>query len=144
MDVIEGVSEACSKVGCAVIGGETATLPGVYNEGDYDVVGFMVGSVDKNKLKTRENSKEGDILIALPSSGLHTNGYSLVRNIFNSDENISNLSKKVEGEEKNLGELLAEPHKEYLTTLDPVLDDINAISHITGGGLRKNLSLIHI
>ena len=99
----------------------------------------MVGSVDKNKLKTRENSKEGDILIALPSSGLHTNGYSLVRNIFNSDENISNLSKKVEGEEKNLGELLAEPHKEYLTTLDPVLDDINAISHITGGGLRKNL-----
>ena len=139
LDVIEGVSEACSKVGCAVIGGETATLPGVYNEGDYDVVGFMVGSVDKNKLKTRENSKEGDILIALPSSGLHTNGYSLVRNIFNSDENISNLSKKVEGEEKNLGELLAEPHKEYLTTLDPVLDDINAISHITGGGLRKNL-----
>ncbi len=133
------ISEACSKVGCAVIGGETATLPGVYNEGDYDVVGFMVGSVDKNKLKIRENSKEGDILIALPSSGLHTNGYSLVRNIFNSDENISNLSKKVEGEEKKLGELLAEPHKEYLTTLDPVLDDINAISHITGGGLRKNL-----
>ena len=139
LDVIEGVSEACSRVGCAVIGGETATLPGVYNEGDYDVVGFMVGSVDKNNLKTRDNSKEGDILIALPSSGLHTNGYSLVRSIFNSDENISNLSKKVEGEEKNLGELLAEPHKEYLTTLDPVLDDINAISHITGGGLRKNL-----
>ncbi|MBL06362.1 MAG: phosphoribosylformylglycinamidine cyclo-ligase [Chloroflexi bacterium] len=143
LDVIEGIGEACSNVGCAVIGGETATLPGVYNEGDYDVVGFMVGSVDKKNLKTVENSKEGDVLIALPSSGLHTNGYSLVRKIFNSDENSSNLLKKVDGEEKNLGELLAEPHREYLTTIDPVLDEINAISHITGGGLKKNLPRVY-
>jgi len=139
LDVIEGISEACSKVNCAVIGGETATLPGVYNEGDYDVVGFMVGSVDKNNLILKSNAKEGDILVGLPSSGLHTNGFSLIRSIFNSDDNISVLSKKVYGEHKNLGELLAEPHREYLTTIDPVLSLVSGISHITGGGLKKNL-----
>jgi len=139
LDVIEGISEACSKVSCAVIGGETATLPGVYNEGDYDVVGFMVGSVDKNNLILKSNAKEGDILVGLPSSGLHTNGFSLIRSIFNSDDNISVLSKKVYGEHKNLGELLAEPHREYLTTIDPVLSLVSGISHITGGGLKKNL-----
>jgi len=139
LDVVEGISEACSKVNCAVIGGETATLPGVYNEGDYDVVGFMVGSVDKENLKLRTNTKEGDILIGLPSSGLHTNGFSLVRSIFNSDDDVSVLSKKISGESKNLGELLAEPHREYLSTIDSILKLVSGISHITGGGLRKNL-----
>jgi len=139
LDVVEGISEACSKVDCAVIGGETATLPGVYNEGDYDVVGFMVGSVTKENLIQKSNPKEGDVLIGLPSSGLHTNGFSLVRSIFNSDNDISVLSKNINGESKNLGELLAEPHREYLTTLDPVLNLISGISHITGGGLNKNL-----
>jgi len=139
LDVVEGISEACSKVNCAVIGGETATLPGVYNEGDYDVVGFMVGSVDKENLKLRTNTKEGDILIGLPSSGLHTNGFSLVRSIFNSDDDVSVLSKKISGESKNLGELLAEPHREYLSTIDSILNLVSGISHITGGGLRKNL-----
>ncbi len=139
LDVIEGISEACMKVNCAVIGGETATLPGVYNEGDYDVVGFMVGAVDKKNLLLKSNTKEGDVLIGLPSSGLHTNGFSLVRSIFKSDDNISVLSKKIDGEQKDLGELLAEPHKEYLTTIDSIFNLISGISHITGGGLKKNL-----
>ena len=139
LDVVEGISEACSKVNCAVIGGETATLPGVYNEGDYDVVGFMVGSVTKENLMLKSDTKEGDILIGLPSSGLHTNGFSLVRSIFNSDDDISVLSQNIKGETRNLGELLAEPHREYLTSIDPVLSLISGISHITGGGLSKNL-----
>ena len=139
LDVVQGISEACYKVNCAVIGGETATLPGVYNEGDYDVVGFMVGSVEEDKLKKRKNIKEGDILIGLPSSGLHTNGFSLVRSIFNTDNDLSALSSKIEGESRNFGELLAEPHREYLTTIEPVFDLISGISHITGGGLKKNL-----
>ena len=139
LDVVEGISEACSKVNCAVIGGETATLPGVYNEGDYDVVGFMVGSVTKANLKTKDNVKEGFKLVALPSSGLHTNGFSLVRSIFDIDKNVKNLSLRVPNEDKNLGELLAEPHREYLTTITPFFEDIKAISHITGGGLYKNL-----
>ena len=139
LDVVEGISEACSKVNCAVIGGETATLPGVYNEGDYDVVGFMVGSVTKENLMLKSDTKEGDILIGLPSSGLHTNGFSLVRSIFNSDDDISVLSQNINGETRNLGELLAEPHREYLTSIDPVLSLISGISHITGGGLSKNL-----
>ena len=82
MDIIEGIADACKKVNCSIIGGETATLPGVYGKKDYDVVGFMVGIVDPKKLIKPDNVKEGDILIALPSSGLHTNGFSLVRAIF--------------------------------------------------------------
>ena len=139
LDVVEGISEACSKVNCAVIGGETATLPGVYNEGDYDVVGFMVGSVKKENLIKKSDPKEGDILIGLPSSGLHTNGFSLVRSIFNSDEDTAVLSTKIKGEDRNLGELLAEPHREYLTSIEPIMSLISGISHITGGGLNKNL-----
>jgi|TARA_B110000263_G_scaffold10912_1_gene9267 phosphoribosylformylglycinamidine cyclo-ligase len=142
LDIIDGISEACQKVNCAIIGGETATLPGVYNENDYDVVGFMVGNVLEENLKTKDNVKQGDILIALPSSGLHTNGFSLVRSIFNIDEDQSILNSKVYDEEKNLGELLAEPHREYLTTIDPVFNLISGISHITGGGLYKNLPRI--
>ena len=139
LDVVEGISEACSKVNCAVIGGETATLPGVYNEGDYDVVGFMVGSVNKENLIKKSDPKEGDILIGLPSSGLHTNGFSLVRSIFNSDEDTAVLSTKIKGEDRNLGELLAEPHREYLTSIESIMSLISGISHITGGGLNKNL-----
>ena len=114
-------------------------MPGVYNEYDYDVVGFMVGSVTKNNLKSKERVKEGFKLIGLPSSGLHTNGFSLVRSIFDTDSNIKNLSQKVPNEERNLGELLAEPHREYLSDIFPFINDIEAISHITGGGLYKNL-----
>ena len=142
LDIVDGISEACQNVNCAIIGGETATLPGVYNENDYDVVGFMVGNVLEENLKTKDNVKAGDLLVALPSSGLHTNGFSLVRSIFNIDEDISILSSKVYDEEKNLGELLAEPHREYLTTIDPVFNLISGISHITGGGLYKNLPRI--
>ena len=139
LQVVEGISEACMKVNCAIIGGETATLPGVYYENDYDVVGFMVGSVTKSNLKTKDNVKEGYKLVALPSSGLHTNGFSLVRSIFDIDNNVKNLSLSVPNEDKNLGELLAEPHREYLTTIKPFFEDIKAISHVTGGGLYKNL-----
>ena len=139
LQVVEGISEACKKVNCAIIGGETATLPGVYYENDYDVVGFMVGSVTKSNLKTKDNVKEGYKLVALPSSGLHTNGFSLVRSIFDIDNNVKNLSLSVPNEDKNLGELLAEPHREYLTTIKPFFEDIKAISHVTGGGLYKNL-----
>ena len=114
-------------------------MPGVYTEYDYDVVGFMVGSVTKNNLKSKERVKEGFKLIGMPSSGLHTNGFSLVRSIFDTDSSIKNLSQKVPNEERNLGELLAEPHREYLSDIFTFINDIEAISHITGGGLYKNL-----
>jgi phosphoribosylformylglycinamidine cyclo-ligase len=144
MDIIEGIADACKKVNCSIIGGETATLPGVYGKKDYDVVGFMVGIVDPKKLIKPDNVKEGDILIALPSSGLHTTGFSLVRAIFDLDNDINILSRKINGEESNFGELLSAPHRDYLSSIKNLFHLISGISHITGGGLYKNLPRIFI
>ena len=138
-EIVSGVAAGCLENGCALIGGETASLPGIYNGDDYDLVGFIVGRVHRDELLNPETTDVGDILIALPSSGLHTNGYSLVRSIFNTDDDPSRLFDEVPGDERLLGDALLEPHKSYLRQLKPVLNQIKSMAHITGGSFAKNV-----
>lgn len=137
--VVKGLAEACAASGAALIGGETATLPGLYHGDDLDLVGFIVGSVRKDRLLRAEDSRAGDVLIGLPSSGLHTNGYSLVRSIFGTDANPAALDEPVPTLGRTLGEALLEPHRSYLPALKPVLGKVRGMAHITGGGVYKNL-----
>ena len=138
-EVVSGVAAGCSENGCALIGGETASLPGIYHGDDYDLVGFIVGRVRRDELLDPESTSAGDVLIALPSSGLHTNGYSLVRSIFNTDDDPSPLFDEVPGDGRLLGNALLEPHRSYLSQLKPVLNQIKSMAHITGGSFAKNV-----
>ncbi len=133
--VAEGLATACREVGCALIGGETAEMPGLYAGKDYDLVGFIIGVVEKEKINMGQSIKVGDPIIGLPSSGLHTNGYSLVRKIFS----IAELKKHYPELGRTLGEELLEPHRGYYHQLKPLLPFIKGMAHITGGGLIDNV-----
>ena len=133
--IAQGLAQACREVGCALIGGETAEMPGLYTGEDYDLVGFIIGVVEKSKLIVGETIVAGDIIIGLPSSGLHTNGYSLVRKIFSVDQ----LEKHYPELSQTLGEELLEPHRCYYHQLKPLLPLVKGIAHITGGGLMDNV-----
>jgi phosphoribosylformylglycinamidine cyclo-ligase len=133
--VARGLAQACREAGCALIGGETAEMPGLYAGEDYDLVGFIIGVVEKEKIILGKEVKAGDAVIGLPSSGLHTNGYSLVRKIFGVEE----LAKSYPGLGRTLGEALLEPHRCYYTQLRPRLSLIKGMAHITGGGLVDNV-----
>lgn len=141
--ILEGLSSACIDAGCALLGGETATLPGIYHGDDYDLVGFIVGTVQRDRWIEPEATREGDVLIGLPSSGLHTNGYSLVRKVFGIDEDPSPLRDLVPGTEKTLGDALLEPHRSYLPVLldesGAVRREVRGLGHNTGGGIFKNI-----
>jgi phosphoribosylformylglycinamidine cyclo-ligase len=139
VSIVEGMSLALKETGCALIGGETAEMPGLYPKGEYDLVGFIVGVVEKKKIKSGNTIKAGDMIIGLPSSGLHTNGYSLVRKIFNTDKDPSILTKVYSVLDRPLGEALLEPHKCYYSVIKPLLGKIKGLAHITGGGLPGNL-----
>ncbi|MCL0091686.1 phosphoribosylformylglycinamidine cyclo-ligase [Dehalococcoidales bacterium] len=134
-----GLAKACREVGCALIGGETAEMPGLYLE-DYDLVGFIIGVVEKEKLILGKTIMVGDIIIGLPSSGLHTNGYSLVRKLFG--ETKSALDTYYPELGQTLGEELLEPHRCYYHQLKPLLPFIKGMAHITGGGLIDNVPRI--
>ena len=138
-EILTGVAVGCIENGCALIGGETASLPGVYHGDDYDLVGFIVGRVRRDEMLRPDETKSGDVLIGLPSSGLHTNGYSLVRSIFNSDDDPSVLDAEVPDDGRSLGEALIAPHKSYLEQIRPVLKRIKSLAHITGGSFEKNV-----
>lgn len=138
-DMIKGLVIACTEVGCALIGGETAEMPGVYREGEPDLVGFIVGAVEKENVISGSEIAPGDAILCLPSSGLHTNGYSLVRKVFNVDEDPSVLSHFYPELGKTLGEELLIPHCCYLKQLKPLLLVIKGMAHITGGGIIGNL-----
>ena len=138
-EILTGVAVGCIENGCALIGGETASLPGVYHGDDYDLVGFIVGRVRRDEMLRPDETKSGDVLIGLPSSGLHTNGYSLVRSIFNSDDDPSVLDAEVPEDGRSLGEALIAPHMSYLAQLRPVLKRIKSLAHITGGSFEKNV-----
>ena len=140
--IIEGMAHALAEVGCALIGGETAEMPGLYPEGEYDLVGFIVGVVEKRNIVDGSSIKAGDPIIGLPSSGLHTNGYSLVRKIFQIDENPSCLNQFFPELNRTLGEELLEPHRCYYLSLNPLLPKIKGHAHITGGGMPGNLPRI--
>jgi phosphoribosylformylglycinamidine cyclo-ligase len=138
--IARGLAQACREAGCALIGGETAEMPGLYAGEDYDLVGFIVGVVEKEKLITGKTISIGDAIIGLPSSGLHTNGYSLVRKIFG--ETPAALNTRYPELGQTLGEALLEPHRGYYHQLKPLLPDIKGITHITGGGLMDNVPRI--
>ncbi len=138
-DVVRGMARACSENGCALIGGETAEMPGFYGDDDYDIAGFIVGVVDEPLLLDGKTVREGDILIGLPSAGLHTNGYSLARRIF-FEQLGYDLQSVVPGLGK-IGEALLQPHISYLKPLMALVEQraIHALAHITGGGLTDNV-----
>ena len=137
--VVKGMAEACRDVDCALIGGETAEMPGTYPTGEYDLVGFIVGGIDKSQIKNGSSIVPGDILIGLPSSGLHTNGYSLVRRVFATDANPSNLKRRYPQLGRTLGDAVLEPHRCYYKQVKPLLPKIKGLAHITGGGFPGNL-----
>jgi phosphoribosylformylglycinamidine cyclo-ligase len=137
--IVSGFARACTEFGCPLIGGETAEMPGTYGEDDYDLAGFIVGVVEKEKALPR-GVREGDVLIGLPSSGLHTNGYSLARKVL-----LETLGHRVDSHLAELGTTvgaaLLAPHRGYLAALEPLLerDKVRALAHITGGGFPGNI-----
>ena len=138
--IVEGVSNGCIKARTALIGGETAEMPGFYNENEYDMAGFCVGVVDKNKIINGFEIQEGDLIIGLPSTGIHSNGYSLVRKIVFEKQNL-NVDSYIDELGSTIGEELLKPTRIYV---DPVYDliqrfNIKGLSHITGGGFYENI-----
>lgn len=140
--IVSGIAQACRSLGCALIGGETAEMPGVYQAKDYDLVGFIVGVVEKAKILSGNTIASGDIMLGLPSSGLHTNGYSLVRQVFGIDNNPSSLQVMYTELKRTLGEELLEPHRCYYSEIKSVLPLIKGLAHITGGGFEGNIPRI--
>ncbi len=138
--VASGLASACREVNCALIGGETAEMPGLYTGNDYDLVGFIVGAVEKDKIIMGNDIKPGDKVLGLPSSGLHTNGYSLARKVFGDDK--ASLEIYYPELQKTVGEVLLEPHRCYFNLLTPVLSMVKGMAHITGGGLIGNVPRI--
>ncbi|MCX7715444.1 MAG: phosphoribosylformylglycinamidine cyclo-ligase [Clostridia bacterium] len=140
-EIVKGVADGCILAGCALVGGETAEMPGFYPEDEYDLAGFSVGIVEKSKITDGSKSKAGDILIGIASSGIHSNGYSLVRKIFEleNDTQILNMYSNELG--KTVGEELLTPTRIYVKSLLALIDEvgINAVSHITGGGFIENI-----
>ena len=140
--LVKGVAEACEAVGCALIGGETAELPGIYPEDGFDLAGFAVGVVEKEDILDGSTIEEGDALLAVPSNGLHTNGYSLARRVFRVEDDPSVLNSVYPELGETLGEALLRSHRCYYPLLEPVLHLIKGMAHITGGGLPENVPRI--
>ncbi|MFH1087996.1 MAG: phosphoribosylformylglycinamidine cyclo-ligase [Chloroflexota bacterium] len=137
-----GMAQACRALGVALVGGETAEMPGLYSGDDFDMVGFIVGVVESQNIINGSGISKGDVLIGLPSSGLHTNGYSLARSVFGVEEDPSCLGVFHSGLGKTLGEALLEPHRCYYAELKPLLSAVKGLAHITGSGIRGNLSRV--
>lgn len=137
--IVKGVTDGCKLAGCALVGGETAEMPGLYAENEYDLAGFSVGIVDKEKMINPETIEVGDVVIGLASSGVHSNGFSLVRKIFNVNE--ENLKEYKEELGMTLGEALLTPTKIYVKPVLKLLEEVKlkGISHITGGGFYENM-----
>jgi len=138
--IVGGMASACRDNGCALLGGETAEMPGFYGDGEYDLAGFIVGVVDKTRLVNGRAIAVGDVLVGVPSSGLHTNGYSLARRIAFDQLGLT-VDSHVPELGRTLGEAFLEPHRSYLPLVRPLLDGgrIKGLAHITGGGITENL-----
>lgn len=139
--IVRGIADGCVESGCALIGGETAEHPGMMPENEYDVAGFTVGIVDEKKILDVNNARAGDVIIGLPSSGVHSNGFSLVRKVFHITDEKSLLAYRDELGGKNLGETLLTPTKLYVRPILNLLKevDVKSIAHITGGGFYENM-----
>ncbi len=138
--IVSGIAEGCVQAGCELIGGETAEMPGFYPEDEYDLAGFSVGVVDKSKILNNKSVKEGDVIIGLASSGVHSNGFSLVRKVFDV-ENTDLLVSYPELDGKSVGETLLTPTKIYVKSMLALFEKVTvkAVSHITGGGFYENI-----
>jgi len=138
-EIVSGIADGCVQSGCALVGGETAEMPGFYPVDEYDVAGFAVGVVDKDKILKPETQKAGDVLVAIKSSGVHSNGFSLVRKVFTVNE--QNLARHYSELGCTLGDALLTPTKIYVKPILSLLEQVNvkAISHITGGGFYENI-----
>lgn len=137
-EVVTGIAEACRESGVALLGGETAEMPGVYQAGEFDVAGTIVGVLEKDAILPRTNLKAGDVLIGLKSSGPHTNGYSLIRKIF-AEADLESDVPELNG---SLADALLASHRSYFPVLHPLLSEIKALAHITGGGFLENIPRI--
>ena len=140
-EIVKGVAEGCVQAGCALVGGETAEHPGVMPEDDYDLAGFTVGAVDKSKILDNSTMQPGDVLIALPSTGVHSNGFSLVRKIFDIENHPEVLQKHYDGLDGTLGDALLAPTKIYVKPVLALMKEVTVkgVSHITGGGFYENI-----
>ncbi|MCL2149438.1 MAG: phosphoribosylformylglycinamidine cyclo-ligase [Dehalococcoidia bacterium] len=136
-EIVKGLSSACQDVSCTLIGGETAEMPGLYAGSDFDLVGCIIGAVEKSEIINGQTITPGDIILGLPSSGLHTNGYSLVRRVLG--EGIEDLGKYHPELGMTLGEALLIPHRSYLKELKSLLTLVKGMAHITGGGFPGNV-----
>jgi len=139
--IVAGVAAGCRENECALLGGETAEMPGLYNPPDYDLAGFIVGAVEEDSILGEARVREGDVLVALESSGLHTNGYSLARKIVKERMRLS-YSDPFPGMDASVGDVLLTIHRSYVSALRPVLELVHAMAHITGGGLPGNLGRV--
>ena len=141
-DIVGGIANGCAQAGCALIGGETAEMPGFYPEGEYDLAGFSVGIVERNKIINGSDIAAGDKIIGLGSTGIHSNGFSLVRKLYAMDESLK--TKKIDEAGKTLGEMLLEPTKIYVKSILSLIEKIavKGIAHITGGGFYENIPRI--
>ncbi|HZT42016.1 MAG TPA: phosphoribosylformylglycinamidine cyclo-ligase [Chthonomonadaceae bacterium] len=139
--VVQGISDACCAAGCALIGGETAEMPGLYPDGHYDLAGTIVGIVDRHKIVDGSRVRPGDTVVGLASSGLHTNGYSLARRVLLEGENALSLYEHIPSLGRTLGEELLAPHRCYAPSVLPLLSefDIHGMAHLTGGGFYENI-----
>lgn len=137
--VVTGIAAGCRENGCSLVGGETAEIPGIYTPPDYDLAGFIVGMVEEDAILGADRVEEGDVVVGLPSSGLHTNGYSLARRIVSERMGLS-VGDPFPGEDASVADVLLRVHRSYLRVLRPVLDRLHGMAHITGGGLPGNVS----
>ena len=142
-EIVKGVADGCLQAGCALIGGETAEMPGFYGDGEYDMAGFSVGVVDRKNMITGDDIKEGDVIVGIPSSGIHSNGYSLVRKLFFEKMGLT-VDTEVEELGKTLGEALLTPTRIYADACAAVLPNfkVKGIVHVTGGGFYENVPRI--
>lgn len=141
--VVEGLARGCREAECVLLGGETAEMPDFYQPGEYDLAGFIVGIADESRVFNRDRVRKGDLLLGLPSSGLHTNGYSLVRKVFFEREKLS-IDTYIPEFGRTVGEELLAPHRNYLALLKPLIERglLTALAHITGGGITENLDRV--
>ena len=139
--IVAGVAEGCVQAGCALVGGETAEMPGFYPEEEYDLAGFAVGMADKDKMLDKSSVRAGDVLLALPSSGVHSNGFSLIRQVFGFEQDAGVLQQYSEVLGRPLGEVLLEPTQVYVKPVLALLDTVavHGLCHVTGGGFYENI-----
>ena len=139
--VVAGVAAGCRENGCALLGGETAEMPGVYTPPDYDLAGFIVGYVDEDAILGAHRVQDGDVLVGIESSGLHTNGFSLARRIV-SDRMRLRVDDMFPGDDRSVADVLLAVHRSYLSLMKPLLSAVHAMAHITGGGIPGNLNRV--